>query len=316
MNKDSIIAAFEKFIERVDSVADAVNTSLLDDYVAEARSAIAAYGTESVPTNECEKLAKWLREEALNWEVGDSDYPSGLPDEHTLAQENLNRAADILEQRIDFWVIDALSKLRDASMRFRLGNYSSEELEIFEDRADRVLRSVGDKFQLDAPKEGNELYQPTELRESLASYAHDAWSGWMSYLFGRSTRNTDGTVTIPKWAVERWDRQVSTPYKDLSESEKESDRAEADKMIETMVNQPSPDKELEALCQWLMNNSSGAYRPAAHAAFLLRKYEWLARDAVNGLRYIEESYGRLYGVGWDRVFDAADKLIPGSRLWS
>lgn len=36
----------------------------------------------------------------------------------------------------------------------------------------------------------------------------------------------------------------------------------------------------------------------------------LARDAVSGLRYIEDSYGRLYGVGWDRVFSAADKLIP------
>lgn len=69
------------------------------------------------------------------------------------------------------------------------------------------------------------------MRESLADYAHDAWSGWMSYLFSVSTRNEDGTVTIPKWAVDRWVRQMGTPYAELPEEEKESDRKEADKMV-------------------------------------------------------------------------------------
>lgn len=32
-------------------------------------------------------------------------------------------------------------------------------------------------------------------------------------------------------------------------------------------------------------------------------------DAVSGLRYIERRYGRLEGVGWDRVFDAHDELF-------
>jgi hypothetical protein len=33
------------------------------------------------------------------------------------------------------------------------------------------------------------------------------------------------------------------------------------------------------------------------------------RDAIAGLRYIEQTAGRLYGVGWDRVFDTADSLL-------
>jgi hypothetical protein len=37
----------------------------------------------------------------------------------------------------------------------------------------------------------------------------------------------------------------------------------------------------------------------------LEALETLARDAVSALRYIEQQHGRLYGVGWDRVFDAA-----------
>jgi hypothetical protein len=32
-------------------------------------------------------------------------------------------------------------------------------------------------------------------------------------------------------------------------------------------------------------------------------------DAVAGLRYIERHYGRLEGVGWDRVFNAHDELF-------
>lgn len=70
------------------------------------------------------------------------------------------------------------------------------------------------------------------MREALAEYAHQAWSGWMDYLFSKSQVNDDGTVTLPAWAVERWKRQVATPYAELPESEKESDRAEADRMLE------------------------------------------------------------------------------------
>lgn len=69
-------------------------------------------------------------------------------------------------------------------------------------------------------------------REALAEYAHRAWSGWMDYLFAKSTATGgDGSVAIPAWAVERWERQAETAYADLLESEKESDRAEADQIL-------------------------------------------------------------------------------------
>jgi len=70
------------------------------------------------------------------------------------------------------------------------------------------------------------------VREKLAEYAHAAWSRWMAHLFETSTLNPDGTVTIPAWAVERWKRQLNTPYAELPESEKESDRKEADVMLQ------------------------------------------------------------------------------------
>ena len=69
-------------------------------------------------------------------------------------------------------------------------------------------------------------------REKLADYAHAAWSGWMKYMFSKSTKDGSGLVMIPASLVERWTRQMNTPYTELPENEKESDRLEADRMIE------------------------------------------------------------------------------------
>ena len=68
----------------------------------------------------------------------------------------------------------------------------------------------------------------TDLREALAAIEHERWSGWMLYMFSKGVLNVDGTWTMPTWAVERWTRQATTSYADLSEKEKESDRAEVD----------------------------------------------------------------------------------------
>jgi hypothetical protein len=70
-----------------------------------------------------------------------------------------------------------------------------------------------------------------EARERLADYAHAAWSGWMQYMFKKSTYH-QGRVIIPVDLVERWTRQMNTPYAELPESEKESDRLEADRILE------------------------------------------------------------------------------------
>lgn len=73
-----------------------------------------------------------------------------------------------------------------------------------------------------------------QLKEALAAYAHEAWSDWISDLFEKSKRMPDGTVRIPKWAVDRWKRQMIISYEDLPENEKEPNRGEADEMIDIM----------------------------------------------------------------------------------
>lgn len=65
------------------------------------------------------------------------------------------------------------------------------------------------------------------MLEKIASLQHDIWSHWMTYLFDVSILNEDGSVTIPKEKVERWKRQMSTSYFNLSASEKQSDLEQA-----------------------------------------------------------------------------------------
>lgn len=73
------------------------------------------------------------------------------------------------------------------------------------------------------------------LREDLAEYAHQAWSGWMQYLFANSTPNGDGSWTIEPDLCSRWRRLMTTPYAALPPEEQAADRAEADRMVEVFV---------------------------------------------------------------------------------
>lgn len=85
------------------------------------------------------------------------------------------------------------------------------------------------------------MLEGSPLTEQLADYAHQAWSGWMQYLFELSQKNEAGGVVIPPALVARWKRQMATKYVDLPETEKLSDRAEAKKMLDIFHAAPKPD---------------------------------------------------------------------------
>jgi len=81
----------------------------------------------------------------------------------------------------------------------------------------------------------------------LAQYAHDAWSGWMKYLFTKGRLNKNGSFTIKKDNVDRWQRQMNTDFYDLPDTEKESDFAEAKTILDlqkTLLQVPL-EKEIE-----------------------------------------------------------------------
>lgn len=70
------------------------------------------------------------------------------------------------------------------------------------------------------------------LIETLAAYSHEAWSEWMRYTLGRCMAGEEPhTQVIPGDYVQRWIRQLQTPYDQLPENEKKSDREQAEKII-------------------------------------------------------------------------------------
>ena len=71
-----------------------------------------------------------------------------------------------------------------------------------------------------------------EKREVLADLCHEQWSGWMKYMFTKGYKNIDGSFTIYPESVERWSRQMNTPYAELCEPEQESAKVDATKFLE------------------------------------------------------------------------------------
>ena len=51
--------------------------------------------------------------------------------------------------------------------------------------------------------------------EEFAAQEHDRWAKWQKYMHSLCTKNEDGSLTIPKEKVERWERQIATPYSEL-----------------------------------------------------------------------------------------------------
>lgn len=60
------------------------------------------------------------------------------------------------------------------------------------------------------------------LYEQLAAIEHTRWADWQSYLH-RILRSECPSSEL-EHVLARWDRQIATPYSDLSESEKQFDR--------------------------------------------------------------------------------------------
>jgi len=64
----------------------------------------------------------------------------------------------------------------------------------------------------------------TLMLERMADAVHDIWAKWMQWQFTKGFGGPRGQFTIDSSSVMRWMRQMETPYAELSESEKTSDR--------------------------------------------------------------------------------------------
>ena len=75
----------------------------------------------------------------------------------------------------------------------------------------------------------------SSLLEELAAVEHERWSHWQKYMHSKGTRQADGSLVIPADLVAQWDSQISRPYTELTNEEKESDREQVRKYLPVIV---------------------------------------------------------------------------------
>lgn len=100
---------------------------------------------------------------------------------------------------------------------------SEEILEILEDEAllgevppeDTEVSDSKDKIRFEDGDVG---------LEAMADEVHQVWCMWMEYMFSKGLVQQDRGFKINPAEFARWRRQMVTPYAQLSENEKQSDR--------------------------------------------------------------------------------------------
>lgn len=80
--------------------------------------------------------------------------------------------------------------------------------------------------------------------DRLAAVEHERWAHWQQYVHDECQRTDDGSLVIPAGLVKRWAAQIKTPYTELSEAERESDRDQVRRylplIIEALTHPPEP----------------------------------------------------------------------------
>lgn len=77
-----------------------------------------------------------------------------------------------------------------------------------------------------------------ELREILAEQEHATWASWQKWVHKQGIWVKVGKgdmLALPSETIDRWEREISTPYANLSEAEKDLDRKEVDKILPTII---------------------------------------------------------------------------------
>jgi len=73
------------------------------------------------------------------------------------------------------------------------------------------------------------------MLEALAAIEHERWSHWQRYMHDKGKLQADGSLLLASELIQRWERQIATPYPALTEAEKESDRDQVRRYLRIIV---------------------------------------------------------------------------------
>jgi len=85
-----------------------------------------------------------------------------------------------------------------------------------------------------------------EFIEKGANLEHERWARWQEYMFSKFVEHSNGKgeyVCLSSDLFKRWSRQIKTPYSNLTEAEKESDRKETRNYIPLLEQALAQQKE-------------------------------------------------------------------------
>ncbi len=74
----------------------------------------------------------------------------------------------------------------------------------------------------------------SELLERLAAIEHERWAHWQRFMHEHGKRQPDGSLLLPADLVAKWDRLIDTPYTQLTDKERESDRDQVRRYLPTV----------------------------------------------------------------------------------
>lgn len=81
-----------------------------------------------------------------------------------------------------------------------------------------------------------EALESVRTVERLAAIEHERWAHWQQYVHDQCERQDDGSLVIPAELAARWQTQIETPYQELSEREKDSDREQVHKYLPAVLD--------------------------------------------------------------------------------
>ena len=87
-----------------------------------------------------------------------------------------------------------------------------------------------------SPGRVREILESEPVVERLAAIEHERWAPWQKYVHDHCQRREDGSLVIPAELAARWQAQIETPYRDLSEQEKGSDREQVLRYLPAIID--------------------------------------------------------------------------------
>lgn len=76
---------------------------------------------------------------------------------------------------------------------------------------------------MDRSSAPSEILNRQDVLDRLAEIEHERWAHWQRFVHDSCHEQEDGSLVIPVEMVRRWERQIATPYSELTEAERDSD---------------------------------------------------------------------------------------------